>query len=101
MTKEDLKVNDIISVNYWHYYGTAVDFYKVSKICAKTVNLIPLKNTYIYHSWGGDESTSIPGEEITECKKRYSIRFIDGVAKVGKHEAAKWDGQSVRTYNYS
>ena len=101
MTKEDLKINNIISVHYWHYYGTAVDFYKVSKICAKTVSLIPLKEKYIYHSWGGDESTSIPGEEITECKKRYSIRFIDGVAKVGKNEAAKWDGQPVRTYNYS
>ena len=101
MTKEDLKVNDIISVNYWHYYGTAVDFYKVSKICAKTVNLIPLENKYICHSWGGDESTSIPGEEITECNKRYSIRFIDGVAKVGKHEAAKWDGLPVTTYSYS
>ena len=27
--------------------------------------------------------------------------FIDEVAKVGKHEAAKWDGHPVRTYNYS
>ena len=101
MTKEDLKVNDIISVHYWHQYGTAVDFYKVSKICAKIVNLIPLENTYIYHSWGGDESTSIPGEEITECKKKYSIRFVNGVAKVGKHEAKKWSGFPVTTYNYS
>lgn len=50
MTKEDLKINDIISVHYWHYYGTAVDFYKVSKICAKTVSLIPLEEKYIYHS---------------------------------------------------
>ena len=69
MTKEDLKVNDIISVNYWHYYGTAVDFYKVSKICAKTVSLIPLEEKYIYHSWGGDESTSIPGKKLQNVRK--------------------------------
>lgn len=101
MTKEELKVGDIISVNYWHYYGTAVDFYKVSKICAKTVSLIPLEEKYIYHSWGGDQSTSVPGEEITECKKKYSVRFINGVAKVGKHEAAKWNGLPITTYSYS
>lgn len=101
MTKEDLKVGDIISVNYWHYYGSAVDFYKVSKICAKTVGLIPLEEMPLYHSIGGDETVSIPGEEIKNTKGRYSIRFINGVAKVGKHEAQIWDGCPVRTYNYS
>ena len=100
MKKEDLKVGDIISVNYWHYYGSAVDFYKVYKICAKTVGLIPLEEKYICHSIGGDESVCIPGKEITECKKKYSIRFINGVAKVGKHEAKKWSGFPVTTYNY-
>ena len=101
MTKEDLKVGDIISVNYWHYYGSAVDFYKVSKIYAKTVGLIPLEEMPLYHSIGGDETVSIPGEEIKNTKGRYSIRFINGVAKVGKHEAQIWDGCPVRTYNYS
>ena len=101
MTKEDFKVNDIISVHYWHYYGSAVDFYKVSKICAKTVGLIPLEEMPLYHSIGGDETVSVPGKEITECKKKYSIRFVNGVAKVGKHEAKKWSGFPVTTYNYS
>ena len=101
MTKEDFKVNDIISVHYWHYYGSAVDFYKVSKICAKTVGLIPLEEKYICHSIGGDETVSIPGEEIKDIRGRCSVRFVKGIAKVGRHEAQIWDGRPVRTYNYS
>lgn len=101
MKKESLKVGDIVQSHYWHYYGTAVDFYKVSKICAKTVNLIPLENRYTFHSVGGDESSSVPGGECKEARGRHFIRFVDGVAKIGRHEAEIWDGRPVTTYSYS
>lgn len=100
MKKEDLKIGDIIKVEYDHYYGTGVNFYKVAKLCAKTIQLLPLSDKYIYFSLGGDKATSVPGVEI-ETRKKHFIRFVDGIAKVGKDIAQVWDGRPVTTYSYS
>ena len=101
INEKEIKEGTILSVPYYHYYGTGVDFYKVKKICAKTAKLAYLENRYLCHSIGGDSSTYCPGKELEFSQKDCVLRFVNGVAKVGRDRAEVWNGIPVTTYNYS